>query len=125
MNLELYINLYLNAIKKPRHSNGWERVLGVISGKVLRCKHCKALFSSSAEGQEQFNDHEMDFHNEYFPRNNWKLDESPYIFELIKGQMMCLIGCRFNVCYKNENDLRKHYVLWHSEQELAHWGYDR
>ena len=54
VNLELYMNIYLNAIKKPRATNGWDRIMGVMTGNVLRCRQCKAMFSNSDDGREQF-----------------------------------------------------------------------
>ena len=126
LNLEIFMDLYLNTANlKPRHSTIWDKVYSVITGNVLRCRQCKAIFSNSVLGKELFNDHEADFHNEYFPKTKWALDESPYRFELVKNHRVCIMGCRFNLNYGSENDLRMHYILWHNTKELQLWGYNR
>ena len=53
------------------------------------------------------------------------MQETPYTFPLISNNRVCLGGCRFNVSYATDNDLRLHYILWHSREELRFMGYDR
>jgi hypothetical protein len=117
--------MYLNSRKKMKNTTIWDRVFSVITGNILRCRFCQAIFSNTEIGKEQFIDHEADFHNEYFPKTTWTLSETPYKFDLIKNYRVCILGCRFNLNYQSENDLRMHYILWHSYKELQVWGFDR
>ena len=40
LNLELYINLYLNSSKKPKHTTAWDKIYGIITGNILKCNIC-------------------------------------------------------------------------------------